>query len=419
MTERLALFGARPAFDPPLRFVRPPVPPLDEVVARLRPGYETGALTNGPLVRELEEGVAHRLGVRHVIATASCTTGLMLVFRALGELAPAGEIPGEVLMPSFTFSASAHAVAWCGRRPRFAECDERTFQLDLRDARRRAAGGGVGAVLATHVFGAPCDPPGVESLAADLAVPVVFDAAHGLGATHRARPLGGFGTAEVFSLTPTKPLVAGEGGLVTTGDDELATLVRIGRDYANPGDYDTQFVGLNGRMSEFHAAVALASFATLDAHLEERRAIAGEYERAMCTIPGVALQHVDSSDRSTYKDLTIAVDPDEYGLTRDQLVTVLHAEGVDTRNYFDPPVHRQRAHRIPEPLPVTERVASRVVSLPIYPALPPRTAERIAAIVESARRDAGRIHTFLGGDGQVSTVGPDGEMSPAVANPQV
>ncbi len=411
MSQPLALLGSAPRFDPPLAFVRPPAPPLDLVVDRLRPGYERGALTNGPLVRELEASIAERLGVDHVLATASCTTGLMLVFRALAELGAAG----DVLMPSFTFSASAHAVAWCGFDAQFAECDEATFQLDLADARRRSgrdrgAPRSIGAVLATHVFGAPCDPPAVEALGGELGVPVVFDAAHGLGARHHGRPLGGFGAAEVFSLTPTKPLVAGEGGLVATNRDDIAELVRIGRDYANPGDYDTQFVGLNGRMSEFHAAVALTSLAALDEHLEQRVALADRYRSVLSQIPGLRLQHVDPADRSTWKDLTVAVHADSFGLSRDELVAVFRAEGVDTRNYFDPPVHRQRAHWRPDPMPVTERVARQVVSLPIYPALPASAPERIAEIVESARDRADEVHAFLGGDGTVSAVGREGKL---------
>ncbi|HEX5615216.1 MAG TPA: aminotransferase class I/II-fold pyridoxal phosphate-dependent enzyme, partial [Acidimicrobiia bacterium] len=229
MTDHaLAVLGAAPAFPDGVPFVRPPAPPLDAVVALLAPSYERGMLTNGPLVRELETRVAERLGVRHVVAVASCTTGLMLVLRVL-------DLRGPVVLPSFTFSASAHAVAWNGLAPRFVDCDAASFQVDLEHAAARLDG--AGAVLATHVFGAPCRPEAVEALAERHGIPVVFDAAHGFGATRAGRPLGGFGRAEVFSLTPTKPLVAGEGGLVATDDDDLAHAVRIGRDYANPGDY--------------------------------------------------------------------------------------------------------------------------------------------------------------------------------------
>jgi dTDP-4-amino-4,6-dideoxygalactose transaminase len=326
--------------------------------------YEEGQLTNGALVRELEERLADRLRVDHVVAVSSCTSGLMLVVQALIE----GR-PGPVVLPSFTFSASAHAVAWNGRTPRFVECDTNTFQIDLTHAER--ALDGASALMPTHVFGAPCSPEAVERLAAIAGVPVVFDAAHALGATFHERPIGGFGDAEVFSLTPTKPMVAGEGGLIATHDRDLAARLRLGRDYGNPGDYDTRFVGLNARMSEFHAAMALESLSLLDRTLARRRELAMRYVAGLADVPGIRTQVVPVADLSTYKDFTIAVDAVQFGIDRNQLVAALAAEGIDTRNYFDPPVHRQQAYRS-EPalcLPATEAVSRSVVSLPIYPDL--------------------------------------------------
>ena len=374
MTE-LAVLGGEPGFPNGVAFFRPATPSLDAVMHRLRPSYERGVLTNGPLVRELEEAAADRLEVDHVIAVSSCTTGLMLTFRALGPLR-------TVVLPSFTFSASAHAVAWNGCTPIFAECDPSSFQLDVTDAAARAVG--ADAVLATHVFGAPCRPEDVEALAAGPGIPAVFDAAHAFGARRRGRPVGSFGTAEVFSLSPTKPVVAGEGGLVATGSAEVAELVRLGRGYGDPGDYDTQLVGLNGRMSELHAALALESLAELDANLESRRRLARRYTDRFDAVPGIRAQRVDDDDASTWKDFTVAVDESEFGVSRDTLVTSLRAEGVDTRCYFDPPVHRQRSHAgdAAVDLPVTDQVAGRVVSLPIYPGLAVEVVDRIVELTE-------------------------------------
>jgi dTDP-4-amino-4,6-dideoxygalactose transaminase len=379
--RRLAIDGGDPMFPRGVPFVRPPAPPLDEVVARLRPTYEQGAMTNGPLVRELEAAVAARMGVAHVVAVSSCTTGLILALAGLTHL---GEIDGPVLMPSFTFSAGPHAVAWNALGVRFAECDPLSFQLDLVDAHARLDG--VGAIMATHVFGAPCRPEQVEALGAEAGVPVLFDAAHGFGATHAGRPLGGFGEVEVFSMTPTKPLVAGEGGLVCTDRDDLAEYLHLAREYGNPGDYDTRFIGLNGRLSEMHAAIALASIDHIDEHLATRRRMAARYADAILDIPGVRVQAVDEGDESTFKDFTIAVDALEYGADRDTLVSVLRSEGVDTRNYFDPPVHRQQSHatRSPADLPVTDAVARTVVSLPLYPALDDATIDGIVELIATA-----------------------------------
>lgn len=378
-----ALLGAPPAFPDGLAFARPPAPPLERVTARLAPSYDRGILTNGPLVRELEAATAERLAVRHVVAVSACTTGLMLALRALAP-------DGPVLLPSFTFSASAHAISWNGLPTRFAECDPATFMLDLEDAATRADG--VGGLMATHVFGAPCRPLEVEQLAARLGVPLLFDAAHGFGATHRGRAVGSFGDAEVFSLSPTKPITAGEGGLVATNRDDVAAHVRLGRDYGNPGDYDTRFVGLNGRMSELHAAVALESFAELDAHLATRRALAEEYRVALRDLPGIAAQALGPDDEHTWKDFTISVDPEEFGVDRDALVRALRADGIDTRNYFDPPVHRQQSHADPAvDLPVTDSVSSRVVSLPLYRELTAADVHRVAEVIGAVHAHAAAV----------------------------
>jgi dTDP-4-amino-4,6-dideoxygalactose transaminase len=379
-----AILDGPPAFPDGLPFARPYTPPLDRVTARLQPSYERGELTNGRVVRALEEQAAERLGVPHVVAVSSCTAGLMLAIQALCP-------EGPVLLPSFTFSASGHAVVWNGNTPLFAECDPHSFQLDLSDADARA--GEAAAILATHVFGAPCPAAAVVELGRSRGIPTVFDAAHGFGAVHQGRPVGGFGDAEVFSLSPTKTVVAGEGGLVATSRPELAERIRIGRDYGNPGDYDTRFVGLNARMSEFHAAMAFESLALLDEQLALRTAVADRYCDGLAGVPGIATQAIAPGDVSTNKDFCVIVDPDEFGLDRDLLVRGLKAEGIDTRNYFDPPVHRQQAYADmkPEPLAVTEDVSARVTSLPMFARLPLDAADRVVEAVRALHHSAGKI----------------------------
>lgn len=379
-----AILGGPAGFPEGIPFARPLRPPLERVVERLRPSYDAGILTNGPLGRQLEEEAAERLGVAEVVAVSSCTTGLILALCALG-------LEGPVVVPSFTFSASAHAIHWNGLEPRFADCDDATFQLDPGDAAGRLEG--AAGVLATHVFGAPCEVEALEGLAERAGVPIVFDAAHAFGATHGGRPIGGNGAAEVFSLTPTKLVVGGEGGLVATNDPGLAATVRLGREYGNPGNYDTRFPGLNGRLSEMHAALALESLALLDDHLVGRRALADRYRSALAGVPGIGLQVVAPGDVSTYKDFTIRVEPADYGLGRDRLVDALRAEGVDTRCYFEPPVHRQQAYRHLEltSLPVTEAVAGSVLSLPLYLDLPEDAPERIAGLLASLHEAADEV----------------------------
>ena len=374
----LAVLGAAPAFPAGLPITRPAIPSLDRVVPRMEAAFASGMLTNGANVRELEAAAASRLGVRHVVAVSCCTAGLMLATKALSP-------KGDAVLPSFTFSASGHALAWNGLGLRFGECDLSTFQADADDLAGRLEGAGL--LCATHVFGAPCDVEALEAVAGVAGVPLLLDAAHAFGATRRGRPVGGSGDVEVFSMSPTKVVVAGEGGLVATNRDDIAESVRIGRDYGNPGDYDTRFVGLNARMSELHAAVALESLADLDENLALRAAVAERYRAGLEDVPGIACQVLGDGDTSTYKDFTITVEPAAFGASRDQLRRALSADGIDTRCYFDPPLHRQKAYAsvVNGPLPGTDELASRVLSLPVYPSLRLGDVDAVVEVIAAAQ----------------------------------
>ena len=252
MKEPLDISPRWPAFPDGLPLARPGVADPTRVAADVEAILRSGVLTDGPYVRRLEEEAATYLGVRHCVAVASCTTGLMLVLRA-------SELSGDVIVPSFTFAATAHAVEWNGLRPSFADIDPGPLTLSPSSV-EQAIGVHTSAILATHIFGTPCDVEGLRDVAERNGLRLFFDAAHAFGSTHRGMKVGGFGDAEVFSFSPTKVVVAAEGGLIATNDDLLAERCRIGRNYGNPGDYDCRFVGLNARMSELHAATALATF---------------------------------------------------------------------------------------------------------------------------------------------------------------
>jgi len=374
-----ALLGGRPLFPDGLALVKPRVGKPDRVAERVGRILASGELTNGPYVRRFEDAACEYLGVRNCVAVSSCTAGLMLVIRA-------ADLTGEVVVPSFTFAATAHAVAWNGLRPIFADIDRDTLTLSA-SAVRRTIGVRTSAILATHVFGTPCDVEGLEMAAREHGLRLFFDAAHAFGSRKGSKMVGGLGDAEVFSLSPTKVLVAGEGGLIATDDDILAERCRMGRDYGNPGDYDCRFVGLNARMSELHAAVALASFEDLEERLVDRRRLADGYREALSEVPGVTFPTVPDGDRSTYKDLTILVDESVFGLGPDELAGALAAEGIETRRYYAPPVHTMQAYRSPAPLvgdlSVTAEVVERVLTLPLWTGM---TQEHIDLVAWAIRR---------------------------------
>jgi dTDP-4-amino-4,6-dideoxygalactose transaminase len=376
MTSPLpAALGGPPAFPDGLPLVRPTIPDIPGLTGRLGEVLQSGMLTNGALVRRLEETVAERCGVAHVVAVSNCTSGLMLTYQALG-------ISGRVVMPSFTFAASAHAVVWAGGTPRFAEVDAETMTLDPAAAEELLDG--AEAISATHVYGRPCEVEALQAVAERAGLPLVYDAAHALGSRRRGRPIGGFGTVEVFSLSPTKVAVAGEGGLVATNDESLAEALRLGRDYGNPGNYDCRFPGLNARMSELHAAVALASLDGLDERIAHRNELVAAFKTATAGVPGLTFQQVDDGDVSTYKDLTLVVDPAPFGLDAAALGRALKAEGADSRRYYSPPIHRQKAYAampVERELPVTDRLSESVLTPPLYSHMTHDQIERLADAV--------------------------------------
>lgn len=388
MTASLpAVLGGSATFPAGLPLVRPALPDTAAIADRLREVLDSGILTNGPAVASLEEAVAGYLGVEHVVAVSSCTAGLMLVLQACG-------VTGRVAMPSFTFAASAHAVHWSGGQPSFADVDPLTLTLDPQDAARRLDG--AAALFATHLYGTPCHVEQLRATADAAGVPLLFDAAHALGSRRQGRLVGGFGTAEVFSLSPTKVTVAGEGGLVTTNDEALAQTCRHGRDYGNPGDYDCLFPGLNARMSELHATVALASLAGLEERVAHRTALARRVHERLAGL--VDFPKVASGDASTYKDLTILVDGDRFGLSAAQLATALRCEGIDTRRYYHPPLHRQKAYVSLAPsdrLPVTDWATERVLTLPLWSHMTSADVDRTADALARIGTHAERVHRTL------------------------
>jgi dTDP-4-amino-4,6-dideoxygalactose transaminase len=379
-----AMLGGDPAFPEGLPLVPPSLPP-ESVLDDIRKILSGPVLTNGPYVRELEERSADYVGVRHCVAVSSCTSGLMLVLRV-------ADLTGEVVIPSFTFAATAHAVEWNGLRPVFADIEPDTLLLSPEDA-RLVLTPNTSAILATHTYGTPCDIEGLSKVARSAGARLFFDAAHAFGSQHKGKRVGGFGDAEIFSLSPTKVLVASEGGIIATNDEALAEQCRIGRDYGNPGDYDCRFVGLNARMSEVHAAIALGSLIDLNERIGRRNALAGLYREALEMFPGLSFPKVPVGDRSTYKDFTMLVDPDGFGLDAPGLQRALAAEGIESRRYYSPPVHAMEAYRSLSQangqLPVTDSAASRVITLPMWTGMTDRHVRRVADAV-------GRIGRFAG-----------------------
>src|SRR6202045_4104872 len=262
--------GARtPAFGNLLPIVDPEGVPGEDFLEEVRGILASKQLTNGAYVRRFEDAAAGYLGVAHCVAVSSCTAGLLLVLKAL-------DLRGEVILPSFTFHATAHAVVWNGLTPVFADCDAKTFCVAPEQVQAQASSR-TAAILAVHLFGNPAAVKELEEIAARSRLPLVFDAAHAFGSSSHGKRTGGFGTAEVFSFSPTKLVVAGEGGLVATREARLAEKLRAARNYGDAGNYNPEVLGVNARMSEINAAMALHGLMGLDARIERRNEIGLRY----------------------------------------------------------------------------------------------------------------------------------------------
>jgi dTDP-4-amino-4,6-dideoxygalactose transaminase len=377
---RAEIGAGRPAFLKLLPIVDPEGVPGEEFLEEVRRILASKQLTNGAYVRKFEAAAAEYLGVAHCVAVSSCTAGLLLVLKAL-------DLRGEVILPSFTFHATAHAVVWNGLTPVFADCDAKTFCVAPEAVGAQVASR-TAAILAVHLFGNPAAVNELEEIAAGLRVPLIFDAAHAFGSSSHGKRVGGFGTAEVFSFSPTKLVVAGEGGLVATRDARLAERLRAARNYGDAGNYNPEVLGVNARMSEINAAMALHGLVGLDARIERRNEIRMRYERKLRDVVGIRFQEVSEGGQSTFKDFSVIVDEKEFGHSRDWLVEVLHRENIGARKYFSPPVHRQKLYSAMwdgRALPVTNLVSDGVVSLPIYSSLKDDSVDKVCEVIRRSQ----------------------------------
>jgi dTDP-4-amino-4,6-dideoxygalactose transaminase len=375
--QKPAILGGSPFFESKLHIVRPVLPDYASLEPELKEIFRSGMLTKGQHLQKLEQAMAEHLRVKYAVAVSSCTTGLMLTYRCLG-------LTGEVIVPSFTFMATVSALVWAGCRPVFVDVDRQTTNIDVEQI-ERAITPDTSAIVAVHNFGNPADLDALQHLADRHSLRLIFDAAHGLGSLYRGVPVGSQGDAQIYSLSPTKLVIGGEGGIVATNNAKLAEDLRIGREYGNSGQYDSAFAGLNARMSEMQALVARYSLAMLEEAVAERNQIAAQLRGRLEALAGIECQKIAAENRSSYKDFSLTVDEQQTGITRDQLNRALQAEGIDTRTYYDPPTHLQTAYRhfvSPHPLHNTEWLAKHSLSLPLWSKMEDQTIDKICLAIE-------------------------------------
>lgn len=390
-----AIVGNKPIFSTKLPIVRPTLPNYKAIALQVKDILISGMLTKGRYLYEFERKLADYLGVRHAVCVSSCTLGLMLTLQGLG-------LKGEVIVPSFTFMATVHPLVWLGITPVFVDIDPQTWNLDPSKVEEAITPQTTG-IVAVHNFGNPADVRALEEIARREGLKLVFDAAHGFGSLYQGTPVGRFGDAEVFSMSPTKVLVAGEGGVVATNNDALAEHIRWGREYGNDGQYGSDFAGLNARMPEFNAILGLKSLAKLEENVRRRNRLVELFRKRLGRLPGITFQTIRPGNRSSFKDLSIVIDEQQFGLTRDQLAKALEAENIDTRKYYDPPVHLHRTYshlrdHFKDRLTITEWVAPRSLSLPLYSHMDESTIGGICSAIERIHSYAPEVRKVLSGE---------------------
>lgn len=391
--DQLAILGGAAEFPRQLHVGRPNVGDRRFFMEKVEQILDSRWFTNnGACVQELEATLAEYLGVRHCIAVCNATVGLEIAIRA-------ADLEGEVIIPSMTFIATAHALQWQQIKPVFCDIDPATHLLDVAQIEPLITGRTT-AILGVHLWGRACPSEAIEALARRHGLQVLYDAAHAFGCSHGGRMVGGFGRAEVFSFHATKFFNTFEGGAITTNDDALAAKIRLMKNFGFAGYDNVIHIGTNGKMSEMSAAMGLASMRSLPEFVALNQRHHQHYCERLGRLPGWHVLPYEEAERNNFQYVVSEYTPDADGLTRDDLVRVLWAENVIARKYFYPGCHAMEPYRSLDPhagerLPHTVGVASRLVILPTGTGVSSDEIDRVCDLIELAVRNGAQLRRRL------------------------
>jgi dTDP-4-amino-4,6-dideoxygalactose transaminase len=386
----LAIFGGETAFSNKLYVGRPNIGNRDSLLARFNDMLDRRWLTNsGPFVQEFERKIADLIGVKHCVAMCNATVGLEIAIRATG-------LTGEVIVPSMTFIATAHALQWQEITPVFCDIDPQTHTLDPERVEAMITPRTTG-IIGVHLWGRPCNIEALAEIAQRRNLKLLYDAAHAFGCSYQGQMIGNFGDAEVFSFHATKFFNAMEGGAVVTNNDELAARMQLMKNFGF-SDYDEVIsIGTNAKMNEMAAAMGLTSLESMDEFIAVNYRNYREYQRELAGIPGLGLITYNETERYNFQYIVLEVDEAITGVSRDQFVDILWAENVIARRYFYPGCHRMEPYRSSFPfaglvVPETEKLVQRVLVLPTGTAVGPAEIGQICQMIRLVVAHGQQVH---------------------------
>ncbi len=390
----LAIFGGTPCFQEKIHVGRPNIGDRERLSERIDDILNRRWLTNhGVYVQEFEQRINALIGAKHCIAMCNGTIALEIAFRA-------AQLSGEVIVPSFTFIATAHALQWQGITPVFCDIDPDTYNIDPSTVEELITPRTTG-IVGVHLWGRACDVEALKEIALRRHLKLLFDAAHAFNCSYQGQMIGGLGHAEVFSFHATKYVNALEGGAVVTNDDELAARVRLMRDFGFAGCDDVACLGTNGKMNEVSAAMGLTSLESMEEFIAINKRNYKQYQQKLANVPGIQLLAFDETEKCNYQYIVLEIDEALAQVSRDQLMVTLWAENVLARRYFYPGCHRMEPYRSCFPdvglrLPETERVAKQVLVLPTGSAIGPDEVSKVCQILKLALAHGGEVQQRLG-----------------------
>ena len=359
--QDLSINGAAPAFQNPLHVGRPNIGSRETFLRYAEEIFDRRLLSNnGPVVQEFEQRVADYHNVKHCIAMCNGTVALEIAIRAL-------DLDGEVIVPSYTFIATAHALYWQGVVPVFADIDPVTHTLNPAAVRKMITPRTTG-IIGVHLWGRPAPVKELQEISDEYGLKLMFDAAHAFGCSFWGKSVGSFGACEVLSFHATKFMNTFEGGAILTNDDNLAETMRLMRNFGFSKIDNVALPGTNGKMIEISAAMGIVNLDEIDGVVEANRRNYMAYREGLSGLPDISLLGFDESEHNNYQYVVIEVSENS-PVTRDRIIEVLSAENILARKYFWPGCHNMKPYSDLYPhaglmLPNTQQVAERVIVLP-------------------------------------------------------